>query len=133
MTTGMAMSGHNMVKTSKSLLVLLLALALVFSFAACGKDDADGNSSGTPSVPVQDYEDEWGELPDDEEQDKITESLWQELGSGSATLEDTDDVQTESDNSSSTETSSETTSSEDTASTNSDLSGVLTDKVDALF
>ena len=126
-----------MSKLLKNLLIIALALALVFSFAACGKDDADV-SSGAPSDPIQDYEDEWGEIPDDEEQDKVTESLWQDgFGSGSATLEDPDDVQTESENSSannsSENSSTEDTSSEDKASTSSDLVGEITGNVDALY
>ena len=61
----------------KKLLVVLMALLLVFSFAACGKDDVDSRNPSSTLDPTQDYDDEWGEmsgLTSSELED--VESLW---------------------------------------------------------
>lgn len=97
----------------KRLLLLVLSVALILSFSACGKSkDKDGetdkkpNSSvGTSGDATQDFDDEWDEdqLTDEERED--LEDLWGEL---------TDNVKPEiSGGSSSVGSSSEATSSED--------------------
>ena len=71
----------------KRLLLLVLSVALILSFSACGKSkDKDGetdkkpNSSvGTSGDATQDFDDEWDEdqLTDEERED--LEDLWGEL------------------------------------------------------
>ncbi len=104
----------------KKLLVLTLSALLVFSFAACGKDD--NSSTGSGVGPTQDYADEWGEMdaPTDEEKEE-TEKLWNDgFGSDSGQITDSSEdkdggntsTNTSSGNSSSTSSDEEGTASE---------------------
>ncbi|MBQ1187263.1 MAG: hypothetical protein IIX54_06230 [Clostridia bacterium] len=123
----------------KKILALLLALLLVFSFAACKKDNADGTSSVvTDDNPTQDYDNgEWDEGEDltSSEREEL-EDLWNDITTNGSTEvttgESSNTSSTGSDDTSSTGTSSSDTSSNDassdvsssaTSSTSSELSG----------
>lgn len=118
----------------KKILALLLALLLVFSFAACKKDNADGTSSVvTDDNPTQDYDNgEWDEGEDltSSEREEL-EDLWNDITNNGSTEittgESSDTSSTNSDDTSSTGTSSTDTSSDvssnATSSTSSELSG----------
>lgn len=122
----------------KRLVVVLLALLLVFSFAACGKDDVDSSNPSSTNDPTQDYDDEWGEndnLTSSELED--LESLWNN-NSGSAEIVDPDDTQSDAtssdDKTSSEPTSSETTSSnEEGSAEDGELSGEIAGDIGAIF
>ncbi|MBQ5910424.1 MAG: hypothetical protein IIW94_00250 [Clostridia bacterium] len=102
----------------KRIIAIVLALLLVFSFAACKKDKTDGTSSViTDSNPTQDFDnDEWDEGEDltDEEKEEL-EELWNDIvNNGGAEIVGGDTSSTGSDTQ-----SSQVDSSADTGSTDS--------------
>lgn len=106
----------------KRLLVIVLCLALVLSFAACKKDEEKDNTppSSTPvsSDPTQDYDkdafDEGEDLTDEEKEE--LEDLWNELVQNGGADISTPSTDTPSTNTPSTDTPSGGSSGDETPS-----------------
>ena len=117
----------------KKILAVLMALLLVFAFAACGKDDVDSSNPSSTIDPTQDYNDEWGEmsgLTSSELED--VESLWND-NKGDAEIVNPDNSDSNT-NSSDNDTSSDTTSSNEEGTANDgELSGEITGDIGAIF
>ena len=117
----------------KKILAVLMALLLVFAFAACGKDDVDSSNPSSTIDPTQDYDDEWGEmsgLTSSELED--VESLWND-NKGDAEIVNPDNSDSNT-NSSDNDTSSDTTSSNEEGTANDgELSGEITGDIGAIF
>lgn len=121
----------------KRIIAIVLALLLVFSFAACKKDKTDGTSSViTDSNPTQDFDnDEWDEGEDltDEEKEEL-EELWNDIvnnggaeivgGDSSSTGSDTQSSQTDSSEANGSTDSSDAEQG-DSSETSSELSGQI--------
>lgn len=117
----------------KKLLVVLMALLLVFSFAACGKDDVDSRNPSSTLDPTQDYDDEWGEmsgLTSSELED--VESLWND-NKGDAEIVTPDSSSSEETSSDENTSSEDASSNEEGTANDGELSGEITGDIGAIF
>lgn len=122
----------------KKILAVLMALLLVFAFAACGKDDVDSSNPSSTIDPTQDYNDEWGEMSGLTSSDlEDVESLWNDnKGDAEIVNPDNSDSNTNSsdNDTSSNPASSDTTSSNEEGTANDgELSGEITGDIGAIF
>ena len=121
----------------KKVLVVIVTLCLLLSFAACGKDDDTGsNPSSSVKDYTQDFDDEWGELDgNDAVQDEALKDLWEDgVNSGSAVIVDpTESENTESDKTESDNPSNTTSSNEEGTASEGELEAETPEDVDAIF
>lgn len=126
----------------KKVLVVIVTLCLLLSFAACGKDDDTGsNPSSSVKDYTQDFDDEWGELDgNDAVQDEAIKDLWEDgVNSNSAVVvdptesESTESDKTESDKTESDNPSSTTSSNEEGTASEGELEGEVTGDIGGIF
>lgn len=121
----------------KKVLVVIVTLCLLLSFAACGKDDDTGsNPSSSVKDYTQDFDDEWGELDgNDAVQDEAIKDLWEDgVNSNSAVVVDpTESESTESDKTESDNPSNTTSSNEEGTVSEGEFEAETPEDVDAIF